>query len=65
MKRLLIIGLLVLVLGMVVTPGAEAHDLPDCDTEDTTCHHAWVKHTATELDPRNWPCTCDPQPDPW
>lgn len=33
----------------------ETSDLPEPD----------VKGTIEELDPRNWPCTCDPMPEPW
>lgn len=69
MLRILIVGLLLVSIGLVAVPGAVADPLgppnPPCDIDDETCWREQAKRTLYELDPRNWPCTCDPHPDPW
>ena len=64
--RLLAILLLLATLIAFVPSAAAQPPGPQCGVGVMQCD--WliqkVKDAAEELDPRNWPCTCDPMPGP-
>lgn len=54
---------LALALIAVLVPLAAAAPTPPTLPEGVDVPD-WIEPTVRDLDPRNWPCTCDPTPDP-
>ncbi len=71
--RTMLMLTLVAIAALVMTPGVQAKEDPPqcvmpCDGPMDTLKEKLkdeVEQAREDLDPRNWPCTCDPQPQPW
>jgi hypothetical protein len=57
---------LLIALTLIAVPLAIAEPAAACDVSGPNCHGIppEVGRLVHDLDPRNWPCACDPPPPP-